>query len=79
MSATEVLKGVRFVVDAEGRPIAALLDMALWNYVVGLLEDAEDIDLAREALARLEAAGGSPEKAGWLDFEAVSVELNGEV
>jgi len=33
------------------------------------LEDAEDVALAEAALAELNAAGGNPEKAGWLRLE----------
>ncbi len=77
MSEIEVLKHVRFVVDAQGHPTAALLDMELWRHVVELLEDAEDLEIAESALARLKAAGGDPIKAGWLELDKVKTELDG--
>ena len=60
---------VRFVVGVDGRPMAVQLDMAMWRQVVAALEDAEDTNLARAVLAELQAAGGDPEKAGWLRLE----------
>lgn len=35
------------------------------------LEDAEDVEIAREALAELDAAGGEAIKAGWVNLEDV--------
>ena len=52
MSVTELIRGVQFVVDAEGRRTAAILDYALWDELVILLEDIEDseeIDRLRES------------------------------
>jgi hypothetical protein len=45
--------------------------MEVWRQIVAALEDAEDVALARTAVAELEAAGGDPEKAGWLQLEEV--------
>lgn len=45
-----------------------------WQQIVAALEDAEDIALARSALAELELAGGDPVRAGWVhlkDAEAI--------
>jgi hypothetical protein len=60
---------VRFVVGSDGEPEAVQIDMEVWREIVAALEDAEDIAVARAALAELEAAGGSPEKAGWLHLD----------
>mgnify|MGYP001067288338 CR=1 len=60
---------IRILVDVQGRPTAVQIDWETWQRIVDALEDAEDISLARGALAELEAAGGSPEKAGWLRLE----------
>ncbi len=52
MSVTELIRSVQFVVDAEGRRTAAILDYALWDELVTLLEDIEDseeIDRLRES------------------------------
>jgi hypothetical protein len=63
------LNTVRFVVGSDGRPMAVQVDMSLWQQIVDALEDAEDIALARAALDELAAAGGDPNKAGWVDLE----------
>ena len=52
MSVTELIRGVQFVVDAEGRRTAAILDYALWDELVTRLEDiegSEEIDRLRES------------------------------
>jgi hypothetical protein len=43
--------------------------MPLWQQILDALEDAEDVALARQALADLAAAGGDPERAGWLNVD----------
>jgi hypothetical protein len=50
-SIATALKQVRFVVDAEGNPTAAIVDMDAWRMLLGLIEDSEDVRLARERLA----------------------------
>ena len=62
---------VRFVVGADGQPSAVQVDIDVWQQIVAALEDAEDVALARAAIAELEAAGGDPERAGWLPLEEV--------
>jgi hypothetical protein len=59
----------QLVIGADGRPTAVQIDIETWRKIVETLEDAEDVSLAREALAELEAAGGDPDKAGWLRLE----------
>lgn len=64
-------ESVRFVVGADGQPSAVQINMSLWKQIVAALEDAEDVALAQAALAELKAAGGDPERAGWLRLEDV--------
>jgi len=68
-------KDIQFVIGAEGKPTAVLVDIATWERIIQALEDAEDIALAKEALAVLDAAGGDPEKAGFISWERVKAEL----
>ncbi len=65
------LDTIRFVVGSDGQPSAVQVDIVLWQRIVEALEDAEDVGLAREALAELETAGGDAGKAGWIDLEEV--------
>ncbi|CBN57114.1 MULTISPECIES: hypothetical protein [Kamptonema] len=68
---TEVLKSAQFVVDASGKKTAVQLSVAAWEALLDWIEDREDEGIFREAMSQLREAGGSPEKAGWLDWEAV--------
>ncbi len=65
------LDTVRFVVGADGQPSAVQVDVGLWQKIVEALEDAEDVEIVRAALAELAAAGGDPGKAGWVRLEDV--------
>ena len=65
------LETIRFVVGADGQPSAVQVDIELWQRIIEALEDAEDIDIARKALAELDAAGGEPARAGWVNLEDV--------
>jgi hypothetical protein len=68
-----VLQSVRFVVGPTGRPTDALLSIEAWDTLVEWLEDVEDARTVREAMQRLEAAAGNPQRAGliaWSDAEA---------
>jgi hypothetical protein len=71
-------ESVRFVVGADGQPAAVQINMNLWKQIVAALEDAEDVALAQAALAELKAAGGDPERAGWLRLEDVEREWTAE-
>ena len=42
MRASELMETVQFVVDAEGKKKAVMLDYAVWEEVMTLLEDRED-------------------------------------
>ena len=66
---------VQFVIGAAGKPTAVLADIATWERIMQALEDAEDLAVAKQALAALEGAGGDPEKAGFLPWERVHAEL----
>ena len=66
---------IRFVVGPEGQPTAVLVDIAIWERILDALEDAEDVALAREALAILDTADGNLEKAGFISWASVREEL----
>jgi hypothetical protein len=69
-----VVDTLQFVVGKDGKPTAIQMDIETWRKIVAALEDAEDVSLAREALAELEAAGGDPDKADWLQLEDMAKE-----
>ncbi len=65
------LESVQFVIGKDGHPVAVQVEVDLWRRILEALEDAEDVDLARQALAELDAAGGDPEKAEWKRLESL--------
>lgn len=75
MTVSEVLERVLFVVDADGKPTAALVDIAIWQQIVALLEEAEDQGVVRAYLThRLDA--GSPAELGLIPWEQAEAMLN---
>jgi len=70
----ETLKSVRFVVDAKGNKTAVQLSITAWEAILDWIENREDEAIFKEAIGELKNAGGSPQKAGWLDWDAVKDE-----
>jgi PHD/YefM family antitoxin component YafN of YafNO toxin-antitoxin module len=66
---------IKFVIGSEGKPIAVLIDISTWEYILDALEDAEDVALVKEAFAALDAAGGDLEKAGFISWVNAKAEL----
>lgn len=67
MTITEILKSMQFVVDHDGKPTAALLDMSVWEAFVSMLEDMEDVELIRKRMKNWRSKEGW---TSWEDFEA---------
>jgi hypothetical protein len=73
MSGLEALQSVQFV-TARGKRFA-VLSTDDWEALIDWLEALEDTQVARQAFAELQAAGGDRKRAGWLEWEAVADEL----
>jgi len=71
MTVTEALASVEFIVGRDGKPRAAVLDMAAWEALIDWLENIEDWSIVQAALPRLRMG---PEKAGLLRWEDVEAE-----
>ena len=71
MTVTEALASVEFIVGRDGKPRAAVLDMAAWEALIDWLKDVEDWSIVQAALPRLRMG---PEKAGLLRWEDVEAE-----
>jgi hypothetical protein len=67
MTVTEILHSVQFVVDQDGNPTAAVLNMKAWQAFLSLLEDIEDVELIRDRMANWNNKKGWTR---WEDFEA---------
>ena len=68
-------QGIQFVIGLEGKPTAVLVNISTWERILEALEDAEDVALAKDALVALDAAGGDPEKAGFISWEKARAEF----
>jgi PHD/YefM family antitoxin component YafN of YafNO toxin-antitoxin module len=68
-------KNVQIVIGKKGKPTGVLVDMATWEQIIEALEEAEDIEIVRKALAELDAAGGDLEKAGYIPWSKARSEL----
>jgi len=69
MSALEILQAAEFVVDAHGNKRAVLLDYKVWEELLTLLEDREDV----EEIQRLREAGEET-----IPWEQAKAELRAE-
>ncbi len=69
MPAAGALHSVQYVTDASGQRTGVLLDMETWSALLRWIDDATDTKIAVKALTELHAAGGRPEKAGWVAWE----------
>jgi PHD/YefM family antitoxin component YafN of YafNO toxin-antitoxin module len=66
---------ILYVVGAEGKPTAVLINIATWERILDALEDAEDAALVKEALAALNTAGGNLAQAGFIPWQKARSEL----
>jgi len=67
MTVTEVLQSVQFVIDQDGKPTAAVLDMKAWEAFLFMLEEIEDVELIRDRMKNWRSKEGWTR---WKDFEA---------
>ncbi len=73
MTGIEALQSVQYV-TVKGKRFA-VVSMDDWEMLLEWLETLEDRQIARQAYAGLEVAGGDREHAGWLRWDEVKAEL----
>ena len=73
MTALEALESVQYV-TVKGKRLA-IVSADEWEAMIEWLETLEDMELAKEAFAQLEAASGDRERAGWLKWDDVKEDL----
>lgn len=78
MTVVEALKSAQFVIDHDGQRTAVVLPMQSWRSLLDWIEDLVDAQGAAEALTALQAAGGRPQEAGWLAWDAIREEWGDE-
>ena len=54
----------------------AVLDVETWQALIEWLETLEDLQIAKQALNELKAAGGNRDRAGWLKWDDVESQLD---
>jgi len=64
MSGLEVLQSVDFL-NLKGKQVA-VLELETWQKLIEWLETLEDVQIAKQALNELKAAGVNRDRAGWL-------------
>ena len=74
MTGLEALQSVQYVTVQDRR--LAVVDLDAWEAMIEWLETLEDVEVARQAHERLEAAAGDRERAGWLKWDEVKDDLS---
>ncbi len=73
MIGIDMLQSVQFVTKKGKR--LAVLSAEDWESLIEWLETVEDVQIAREAFAKLKSAKGNRRRAGWLEWDSVKDEL----
>jgi hypothetical protein len=74
MTGLEALQSVRYV-TVKGKRLA-VMDSEDWEAVLEWLETLEDAEIATQARAELDAAGGDRGRAGWHRWNDVREDLD---
>ena len=75
-SLEQVLTAPSFVVGADGRPTAVVIDLATWQAIVAYREDEQDSEIMHEAAEDLASLGRGEHPAGWKTWGAFEAELD---
>jgi hypothetical protein len=73
MTGIEALQSVQFV-TVKGKRLA-VLSAEDWEALVEWAETLEDVQIARDAFANLQAVGGDRKRAGWREWKDAEKEL----
>jgi hypothetical protein len=73
MTGLEALQAVQYV--TVGKERFAVIDLKDWESLIEWLETLEDVQIAKEAFAELNAAGGDRQRAGWKRWDEVKEDL----
>ena len=72
MTGWEALQSIEFL-NIKGKQVT-VLDVETWQALIEGLETLEDLQIAKQALNELKAAGGNRDRAGWLKWDDVESE-----
>jgi hypothetical protein len=65
-----------YVMNAEGKPEAVLIDISTWRIILNYLEDIVDNHLLRQVIDDLKVLAEGNRPAGWQTWEAFEAELD---
>jgi len=72
---SHMLADAEFVIDQRGQTKGVFLPLTAWETMLAVLEDAEDLAVAKDFLTR-RAMARSPEEMGLLRWENVATDWN---
>jgi hypothetical protein len=75
-SLEQVLAAPSFVVGADGRPTAVVIDLVTWQAIVAYLEDEQDGEIMHEAAEDMVSLARGEHPAGWKTWGAFEAELD---
>ena len=78
MNIAEAFESAQFLVNRKGRRTAVVLDIQAWEALVSWIDDMVGARMSEQALQELEATGGRPQEAGWLDWNEIREEWGDE-
>ena len=73
MTGLEALQSVQYVTVKDQR--LAVVSIDEWEAMIEWLETLEDVQIAKQAFAELQAHVGDRKRAGWLRWDDVKEEL----
>lgn len=71
-----IVRQPSYVMNAEGKPEAVLLDIESWQTILGWLEDRIDQKLIHQATRDLQTLSKGEKPIGWQSWEAFEAELD---
>ena len=73
MTGLDALQSVQFVTKKGKRLAVVTADD--WENLIEWLETLEDVQIARQAFAKLKSAKGNRKRAGWLEWDSAKDDL----
>ncbi len=73
-----VLQSPSYIIGPDGQPTAVLLDWATWKSIVEQLEDNEDNEILRAAMADIQTLARHERPTGWKSWEEFEAELDAQ-
>ena len=72
----QAIRSPGYLVGADGRATAVVVDIATWQKIIAYLEDAEDSEILRAATKDLALLAQGQRPDGWKSWEEFETELD---